>query len=162
MAILIICKSVVFLIQCLFRSFPLPYLKTLISCKIRSWLEVVCYLQGITQTLLCCLKSQSLSWENLKDYKCCSLVLCWEPWLEWELQGLSFVCVSSVIYSTVPKVNMIQSGVGYTWNLTPETQLKLQAFIPPAPGCKWERPTANLGPSEVSKQHFCLYFFEFF
>lgn len=82
----------------------------------------------------------------------------------------AFLCLcffSDLLHGAKSKHDTVRSGVvrnrvDYTRNFTPETQLKLQAFIPPAPGCKWERPTANLGPSKVSEQHFCLYFLSFF
>lgn len=161
MGILIICKFVT--IQCLFKSFPLPYLKTLIPCRIRSWLEVVLPTRSVH-------RPSCATWSHRaspgKIWRITSVVL----WLFTENPGCSERFKGFplfLFYSMVPKVSMVQSGVGWSgvWWVTNGILLKIQqklwTFIPPVPGCKWEWPTANLGPSEVSA-HFCLYFLSFF
>lgn len=86
--------------------------------------------------------------ERFKGFPLFLFLQCFAPW-----------CKSR--HGTVGS-GVVRNGEGYTQNFTPPPQLKLQTFIPPVPSCKWEWPTGNLCPSEVSAQHFCLYFFWLF
>lgn len=93
----------------------------------------------VAQTLLCHLKPQSLSREDLKDYKVLfSGSLLRTLAAVGDLRAFLCLCFFSDLLHGTVRSGVVRNGVGYKRNFNPETQLKLQTFTPPVPACKQE------------------------